>query len=152
MGRREQVKRSAEEKWEILQEAIGVGATASGKPRGRTDVDDGQRNAVHFDALYGNAFAAGHHASPNGVSSPGGQQLHRTLSSQLEGRGRLGARVPQHGGGASVDRKMDRRIRSGQASPESAKSNTSRGVPSLASYTTFRGPKCSVLRGAVHAA
>jgi hypothetical protein len=101
------------------------------------------------DALHGNAFAAGHHTPPNGVSSSGRQQLHRALSSQLEGGRSLGSRVPQHGGGANVDRKLDRRIQSRPPSPESAKSNASRGVLSMGSYTTFRGPTCLNSRGSL---
>src|SRR6202030_2035190 len=129
---------------------IGAGALAKRKPRGGADVDHGQWNAIYFDALYGNAFAVGHHAPPNGVSSSGRQQLHRAFSSQLEGGRSLGARVPQHGGGANVDRKLDRRIQSRPPSPKSAKSNAPPGVPSLASYTTFRGPTYPNLRGSLH--
>ena len=40
---------------------------------------------------------AGHHASADGVSSPGRQQLHRTVPSQLEGRGSLDGGISQRG-------------------------------------------------------
>jgi hypothetical protein len=40
---------------------------------------------------------AGHHASANGVSSPGRQQLHRTVPSQPEGRGSLDGGISQRG-------------------------------------------------------
>jgi len=77
--------------------SIGGGRTsgaeplACGKPRCELDADHRQRHAIHFDALHADAIAAGHHAPPNGISSPGRQQLHRTVPSQLEGGGSLGA-------------------------------------------------------------
>ena len=77
------------------------------------------------------------------------EQLHRTVPSQLEGGGSLGVRVSQHRRGARVDRTLDRGVQSQPAPSKSAKSNASRGVLSLGSYTTFRGRKCSVLRVAV---
>jgi len=79
----------------------------------------------------------------------GRQQLHRTVPSQLEGGGDLGTRISQHRRSACVDRALDRGVQSQSAPSGSAKSNASRGVLSLGSYTTFRGPKRSVLRGAV---
>src|SRR5581483_8978986 len=110
-----------------------------------------QRNAVHLFAVHGNSEPAGHHPSANGVSSSGRQQLHRAVSPQLEGRRSLGARISKYGRGAQLDRPLDSRVQSRTPSPKSQKSNASRGVPSLASYTTFRGPKCPTLRGSLHA-
>lgn len=48
------------------------------------------------------------------------------------------------GRGAHVDRKMDHRVQSRSPALESAKSNAAPGVLSLASYTTFRGPKVQI--------
>ncbi len=41
-----------------------------GSPCGELDADHGQRHAVHFLALHGNAWPPRYHASPHRVSSP----------------------------------------------------------------------------------
>src|SRR6266852_2893415 len=51
--------------------------------------DHRQWDTVHFFPVPGNARAARRYAPADGVSSPGRQQLHRTVPSQLEGRGSL---------------------------------------------------------------
>ena len=45
---------------------------------------------------------AGHHASAHGLSSPGRQQLHRTVPSQSEGRGSLDGGISQRARSAGV--------------------------------------------------
>ena len=62
-----------------LREALGHGRLPQSQPRGERNADHRQWHAVHFFALLGNARAARHHASAHGVSSPGRQQLHRTV-------------------------------------------------------------------------
>jgi transposase InsO family protein len=61
-------------------------------------------NGTHFFALLGDARTTRHHPSANGVSSPGRQQLHRTVPSQLERGGSLDGGVSELGRSASVDR------------------------------------------------
>ena len=73
-----------------------------GSREANCDADHRQRNAVHFVAVSGNARAARHHASAHGLSSPGRQQLHRTVPSQPEGRGSLDGGVSELGRSASV--------------------------------------------------
>ena len=53
--------------------------TAPGQSFSQLDADHGQRHAVHFPALSGDAGATRHHASPHRLSSPGRQKLHRTV-------------------------------------------------------------------------
>ena len=83
------------------------------------------------------------------LSSSGRQQLHRAVSSQLEGGRSLGSRVSQHGGSANVDRKLDRGVQSRPSPTEPAESNASPGVLSLPSYTTFRGRTCPKFEGLI---
>ncbi len=51
------------------------GTAARRQPGGKLDADNRQRDAVHFFAIPGNAWATGHHAPANGVSSPGRQRV-----------------------------------------------------------------------------
>ena len=81
----------------------------------------------------GNARAARHHPSADGLSSPGRQQLHRTVPSQLEGRGSLDGGVSQLGRSASIDRSLDPGIQSRPASSRSPKSYSPRGLLSFCS-------------------
>jgi len=105
------------------------------------------RDAVHWDAFSGNAGGAGNHPPPRRLSSPGRQQLHRTVPSQLEGGGSLGSRVPKHGGGADFHWSLDRGVQSSSATSGLEKSNASRGVPSLAGYPTLRGTRLFEFEG-----
>ena len=68
-----------------------------GSREAHCDADHRQWDTVHFDAVHRDAQPAGHHASADGLSSPGGQQLHRTVPSQLEGRGSLDGGISQRG-------------------------------------------------------
>jgi hypothetical protein len=81
------------------------------------------RNAVHFVAVPGNAGTARHHASAHGLSSPGRQQLHRTVPLQLEGRGSLDGRVSHLGGSTSQHRSLDPGLQPRPASSRSPKSH-----------------------------
>jgi transposase-like protein len=102
--------------------------TLGRKPRGKLDADHRQWHAVHFFPVPGNARAARHQASANGVSSPGGQQLHRAVPSQLERGGSLDSGVPQRAGSAGIDRALDRGVQSRPASQRSRKSHSTRGL------------------------
>ena len=101
---------------------------APGQPRGERYLDDRQRHAVHFFTVLRDARTARHHAPPHGVSSPGRQQLHRTLPSQFERRGSLDHGISQLGRSASIDRSMDRGVQSRAASSRSPKSHSARGL------------------------
>ena len=59
------------------------------------DFDHRQRHAVYFGPLCRNPEPAGHHAPAHGLQPSRGQQLHRTVSSQLERRGGVAQRVPE---------------------------------------------------------
>ena len=100
----------------------------AGSREAHCDADDRQRDAVHFVALLGNARAARHHPPAHGVSSPGRQQLHRTVPSQLEGRRSLDSGVSQLGRSTSIDRSLDRGVQSRPASSRSRKSHPARGL------------------------
>jgi transposase InsO family protein len=100
-----------------------------GQPRGELDADHRQRDAVHFFALLGDAGAARHHTSADGVSSPGRQQLHRTVPSQLERGGSLDGGVSQLRRSADQHCSLDRGVQSRPASPpRSPKSHSARGI------------------------
>src|SRR6266852_1976845 len=59
----------------------GARTAARGQPRGSLDDDHRQWDTVHFFPVPGNARAARRYAPADGVSSPGSQQLHRTVPS-----------------------------------------------------------------------
>ena len=56
-------------------------AASGGQPRSPCDLDHRQWDTVHFDAIHRDPEPVGHHASAHGVSSSGGQQLHRAVPS-----------------------------------------------------------------------
>jgi hypothetical protein len=85
-------------------------------------------DAVHFFAPLGDIGEARYHSSEDGVSSPGGQQLHRTVPSQLEGRRSLDDGVSQLGRSTGQHRSLDRGVQSRPASSRSPKSHTARDV------------------------
>jgi HTH-like domain len=85
--------------WQADLTKIWAGSTVGGQSRRRVDPHYGQRHAIHFYSLPGNPGAAGDHASAHGVSSPGRKQLHRALSSQLEGRRSRAGRISKSGRG-----------------------------------------------------
>ena len=85
--------------------------------RQELDADDRQWNAVHFFALPGDVGETRHHPSADGLLSPGRQQLHRTVPSQLERGGSLDGRVSDLGRSANFDRSLDRGVQSRPASP-----------------------------------
>jgi len=64
--------------------AGGARTAARGQPRSSLDVNHRQWNAVHFFTVLGDVGAARHHTPVNGLSSPGRQQLHRTVPPQLK--------------------------------------------------------------------
>ena len=129
--------------------ASGAGTAARGQPRGPCDADHGQRDAVHFVAVLRNARAARHHPSADGVSSPGRQQLHRKVPSQLEGRRSLDVGVSELGRSTSIDRSLDPGVQSRPASSRSRKSYPARGILEFRSCTKKRGPDCLNWRGAL---
>jgi transposase InsO family protein len=100
-----------EDALDALEQAV-LERLPSGSREEKLDADHRQRDAVHFFALLGDVGAARHHPSADGVSSPGGQQLHRTVPSQLERRGSLAGRVSELGRSASIDRSLDRGVQS----------------------------------------
>ncbi len=122
--------------------AVRAGTAARGQPRGELDADHRQRDAVHFFAVPGNARAARHHPSTDGVSSPGRQQLHRTVPSQLERGGSLDGGVSELGRSARIDRSLDRGVQSRPASPRSPKSHSARGLLGFRRCTKKRDPDC----------
>jgi putative transposase len=70
----------------------------------------------------GSREAARDHAPAHGLSPPGRQQLHRTVPSQLEGRGSLDGGVSQLGRSAGQHRPLDRGVQSRPASSRSSES------------------------------
>src|SRR5215475_7161973 len=133
MGRKPRVDRSPEEKRQIIQEGIKSGNVSETCRRHgiapnlfhrwKDEAEQGAKaaldlykpltrsslapevlwHAVYFFALHGDAGAAWHHASPHRVSSSGRQQLHRTVPTQLAGRGSLDL-------GISQSRRVERNI------------------------------------------
>src|SRR5262249_39910782 len=108
--------------------ASGPGTVAGGEARNRSHSDHRQWHTNYLFAFSGDTRTAWHHASQDGVSSPGRQQLHRTLPSQLEGRGSLDHGVSQRGGSTRQHRSLDRRVQSRPAALRSRKSHPERGV------------------------
>ena len=82
-------------------EQVGTRTAARGQPPGERDADHRQRHAVHFFPVHRDPEPAEHHASTHGVSSPGRQQLHRTVPSQPEGRRSLDGGVSKLGRSAN---------------------------------------------------
>ena len=80
--------------------------------------------------------------SSDGVSPSGGQQLHRTVPSQLQGRRGLDGGVSQRAGSARWYRTLDRRVQSRSASSRSRKSYPARGILEFCRCTKNRGPDC----------
>jgi hypothetical protein len=107
------------------------------EPPRRADVDDRQRNAVHFDAFSGNACADGHHAPPNRVSSSVRQPA-ASLSLQLEEEE---VWVHEHRSTYEACASIGKWIAEYKHhSPKSAQSHAPRGAPNPASYTTSQQP------------
>jgi len=73
-------------------------------------------------------------------ASPGGQQLHRTVPSQLEGRRSLDRGVSRRAGSARVDRSLDPGVQSRPPSSRRRKSYPARGILEFCSCTKKRGP------------
>ena len=89
-----------------------------------SDAHNGQRDAVHFLAILRNAGAARLYAPADGASSPGRQQLHRTVPSQLEGRRSQDLGVSQLARSTNLDRALDRAVQPRPASSRCQKSNS----------------------------
>src|SRR5580704_2152699 len=114
-----------------------------GSSRGESNLGVGY---VHFFALLGDAGAARHHPSTDGVSSPGRQQLHQTVPSQLERGGSLNGGVSELGRSASIDRSLDRGVQSRPTAPRSRKPHSARGFLGFCSCTKKGERGCSPMR------
>src|SRR5260370_1668254 len=130
--------------------AGGARTASGGEQRRKVDGDEGQRNAVHFFAVLGDAWTARHHPSTDGVSSSGRQQLHRTVPSQLERGGSLDGGVSELGGSASIYRSLDRGVQSRPASPRSRESHSTRCLLAFLRCTTTRHPHCLTYTRSLH--
>ena len=114
----------------------------SGSREMQLDDDHRQWDTVHIDAVHRDAQPARHHPSTDGVSSPGRQQLHRTVPSQLERGGSLDGGVSELGRSTRIDRSLDRGVQSRPASQRSRKSHSAPGLLGFRSCTKKRGPDC----------
>ena len=86
-------------------------------------------------------WASRHHASADGVSSPGRQQLHRTIPSQLERRGSLDGGISERGRSASRHRPLDPGVQPRPAASRSRKSHSAGSILDC-SWPKKLGPDC----------
>ena len=91
--------------------------------------DHRQWHTVHLFPVHRNAEPVGHHAPPHRVSSPGRQQLHRTVPPQLEGRRSLDGRVSQLGGSTHLADWLRPKILCGSVTSLGQSPNTARSAP-----------------------
>jgi hypothetical protein len=122
--------------------AVRAGTAARGQPRGSRDADHRPRHTVHFDEIHRDLKSAGHHSSAHGLSSPGRQQLHRTIPSQPEGRGSMDGGISQRARSAGVDRSLDPGVQSRPSASRCRKSYPARGIFEFRRCTKNRGPDC----------
>src|SRR5258707_14840856 len=169
MGRKPRVDRSPEDKWQIVQECIksgnvsetcrrhgiapnlfyrwkdeaeqGAKAALGGRSAAAAETEKDHR-IRQLERALGRKSLEIEILTADGVSSPGRQQLHRAVPSQLERRGSLDGGVSELGRSASIDRSLDRGVQSRPASPRSPKSHSARGFLGFCRCTKKRGPDC----------
>ncbi len=110
-------------------------------------------NGTQFTSrpLCRNPEPAGHHASAHRLQPSRGQQLHRTVSSQLKRRGGVAQRIPELRSGQAEHRSLDRGVQSRPSASRTPRTNPARSPCGLRSNPYFKhGPMCLVWRGALH--
>ena len=93
---------------------------------------------------------AGHHAPAHRLQPSRGQQLYRTVPSQLERRGGVAQRVPELRSSRAEHRSLDRGVQSRPSASRTPRTNPARRSCPVRPNPYFKhGPMCLVLRGAL---